>query len=261
MTEYALRQQVCNIMLGWVGGVWQGTNHRTIINIWNSGKDAGQYTMSMSDPYCAATVSAAWIKAGIAQYTGKEVSCSRFISVAKAKGIWVENDAHTPKIGDAVLYDWADGSSYASYDNVSDPDHIGLVVSVNGSLMTIAEGNMSGGKIGTRSLRINGRYIRGYICPNYAAIAAAIGGNAVTAPTSDLEGDFDEMKKYRNGSTDEPVYADTALTQQTGSLNPWEECDCLGVRMGRPIVRYVKDGTNGTVEKIGFVEWTGGVQE
>lgn len=33
---------------------------------------------------------------------------------------------------------------------------------------------MSGGKVGTRSMKKNGRYIRGFITPNYAAIAAKI---------------------------------------------------------------------------------------
>ena len=34
---------------------------------------------------------------------------------------------------------------------------------------------MSGGKVGTRTMAINGRYIRGFICPDFAAIAKKLG--------------------------------------------------------------------------------------
>jgi hypothetical protein len=34
--------------------------------------------------------------------------------------------------------------------------------------MTIIEGNMSSGVVGRRTLSVNGRYIRGYICPKYS---------------------------------------------------------------------------------------------
>lgn len=44
---------------------------------------------------------------------------------------------------------------------------------------------MSGGKVGTRTMAINGRYIRGFICPDFAAIAKKLGGtNTGTTGTS-----------------------------------------------------------------------------
>lgn len=260
MTGAELRQKVANIMLGWVGGSYQGSYHREIISTWNNGKDAGQYTMGMSDPYCAATVSAAWIKAGIAGYIVKDTYCPSLIAKAKSKGIWVEQDGHVPHVGDAVLYVWSDGSGYASYDNTSEPDHVGMVVRVNGDYFTVAEGNMSGGKIGTREMQVNGRYIRGFICPDYDAIAEALGGEAAGSVPTVTKEYFNPPKAYRNGSTDEIVYADSALTERTGSLNPWEECECIGMTNGRPHVQYVKDDTGGMVLKTGYVEWTGGVQ-
>ena len=33
---------------------------------------------------------------------------------------------------------------------------------------------MSGGVVGTRKMKVNARYIRGFICPDFAAIAAAL---------------------------------------------------------------------------------------
>lgn len=35
---------------------------------------------------------------------------------------------------------------------------------------------MSGGVVGTRKMKVNARYIRGFICPDIAAIAAALSG-------------------------------------------------------------------------------------
>ena len=41
---------------------------------------------------------------------------------------------------------------------------------------------MSGGKVGKRSMAVNGKYIRGFICPDYAAIAKKLGGDTTTEP-------------------------------------------------------------------------------
>ena len=67
-----------------------------------------------------------------------------------------------------------------------------------------------------------------------------------------------EMKIYQNGSTSEPVYSDTALSNKIGSLNPYEQCDCLGIFESRAIVKYKVD--NSLNYKIGFVKWLGGVK-
>lgn len=85
-------------------------------------------------------------------------------------------------------------------------------------------------------------------------------GGSTASPETDETEEYEDVKTYKNGSTDEPVYADTALTKKTGSLNPWESCKCLGIINGRALVVYDLDDTNGTVQKTGFVEWTGGVQ-
>lgn len=74
----------------------------------------------------------------------------------------------------------------------------------------------------------------------------------------DKEEMFVEMKIYQNGSTIEPVYSDTALSNRIGSLNPYEKCDCLGVFNDRAIVKYKVD--NSLNYKIGFVKWLGGIK-
>ena len=72
------------------------------------------------------------------------------------------------------------------------------------------------------------------------------------------EGSDEPVRQYINGSTPEPIYADTNLTKKIGTLNPRETCDCFGIFENRPMVRYKVDGTNNY--KIGFAKWTGGVQ-
>ena len=68
---------------------------------------------------------------------------------------------------------------------------------------------------------------------------------------------FTTPKSYKNQALTEMVYADTALTERTGSLNPGECCKCLGIVRGKYLVVYDKDGT--TAQKVGFVRYSGGV--
>lgn len=174
MTENELRQKVAGIINGWVGATRGGAKHLEILNIYNSHKPLARgYKVQVNDAYCATTTSAAYIKAGIAEYTGTECGVEKYTLVAKKLGIWVENDAHTPKVGDAIVYDWDDNGVG---DCTGAGDHVGIVTAVNGTALTVTEGNMSGGKVGKRTMQVNGKYIRGYICPNFAEIAAKLGG-------------------------------------------------------------------------------------
>lgn len=79
-----------------------------------------------------------------------------------------------------------------------------------------------------------------------------------TTTTTTTEEAFPVAKTYRNGSTPEPVYADTLLSLKTGSLNRYETCECLGIVNGRYLVKYKVDGS--TAYKTGFVEYSGGVK-
>ena len=139
---------------------------------------ARDYKMKPADAYCAATVSAAWIANGMADYTGTECGVGKFVDIAKQKGIWIENDAHTPKLGDACVYDWEDGKDFATTDNRGAPDHIGIVTQAGAASFVVTEGNMSGGKVGRRTMEVNGRYIRGFIAPDYDMIARKLSAAA-----------------------------------------------------------------------------------
>lgn len=171
MTEKELRQRVADIMLGWEGAKKGSPTHIEILNIYNSYAPLARgYAVKLNDAWCAATASAAWITAGVAEWTGTECSCTKLIEIAKGKGIWVENDKYVPKLGDAVLYDWDDGSNYAATDNKGGPEHIGIVTQSGMDAFVVTEGN-KGGAVGKRGLAINARYIRGFICPDYARYA------------------------------------------------------------------------------------------
>ena len=180
MTENQLRQKVADIINAWVGATKGSAKHLEILEIYNGHTPLARgYKMQVKDAYCAATVSAAYIKAGIAEYTGTECGVEKFTVVAKNKGIWVESDAHTPKIGDACVYDWDDTGKG---DCTGSADHIGIVTKTGSGTFTVTEGNMSGGKVGKCTMEVNGKYIRGFICPDFATIAKKLGGSSAETP-------------------------------------------------------------------------------
>ncbi len=182
MTEQQLRQKVADIINSWIGATKGSAKHTEILKIYNSYRPLARgYKVQTKDAYCATTVSAAWIAAGIAAYTGTECGVEKFARIALDKGIWVENDAYVPKLGDAIVYDWQDTGVG---DCTGSGDHIGIVTKPGAASFTVTEGNMTGGKVGTRTLKVNGRYIRGFITPNYADIVKALGGASITTDTS-----------------------------------------------------------------------------
>ena len=183
VTEEQLRQSVADIINGWLGAKEGDSVHAEILRIYNAQNPLPVgYKMQVHDAWCAATVSAAWLKAGIAQYTGTECGCGRFRDNAIKRGIWVEDDAYKPKIGDAVIYYWSDNGVG---DCKTGADHIGLVTAVSGNSFTVTEGNTGNGIVGKRTVQLNGRYIRGFIAPNYAEIAKMVSGVAtVTKPST-----------------------------------------------------------------------------
>lgn len=73
-------------------------------------------------------------------------------------------------------------------------------------------------------------------------------GGVNTAPTGG--------KTYKNGSTSETVYADTAKQTKVGSLDPNEKCICLAKIDGMYLVLYELNDTS--CYKCGFAEYHGG---
>ena len=168
MTEKELREKYVDGIIEWVGMDRAKGTHKPIIDLYNSQKPLPRgYKVTYKDAYCATTTSAGAIKAGLQDIIPIECSCSKVIEIAKKMGIWEENDAYVPSMGDLILYDWDDDGKG---DDTGAPEHIGAVVSVTNKIIKVVEGN-KGGKVGYRELAVNGKYIRGFVKPNYASKA------------------------------------------------------------------------------------------
>lgn len=158
------REQVVSIAKGWLGYNEKDGSHRKIVDKYNAHKPLAQgYKVTYTDAWCATFVSAVSIEAGLTDIMPTECSCPRMVALYQKMGRWVENDAYKPEIGDIVLYDWQDSGSG---DNTGNPDHVGIVAKVSGNVLTIIEGNIDNA-VGYRSLIVNGKFIRGYCCPDY----------------------------------------------------------------------------------------------
>ena len=148
----ATREQVINIA--------QGMTHEEALKIYNSQKKLPRgYKVTQKDPWCATWVSAVLIKARVK--INYECSCNELIKLNK--DLWVEDDNYMPKIADLVLYDWSDTGAG---DNKGSADHVGIVCEINSTGFKVIEGNMSN-KVGYRTLKYNGKFIRGFITPHY----------------------------------------------------------------------------------------------
>lgn len=177
MTEKELRQQVVSKFKEYKGATKGSSKHKALIDTYNTitPLPAG-YKMTYTDAWCAATVSAIGFLCGLQDYIFPECSCSRMIELYKKVGRWKEDDKYTPEIGDLIMYDWEDSKTdYATTDNTGAPDHVGMIIAISGTSMTVLEGNMGTPRqVGTRAMKMNGRYIRGYCLPDYKTAASAL---------------------------------------------------------------------------------------
>lgn len=168
MTEKQLRQKYVDTLTGWVGCKESDGSHKKIIDTYNKNTPLPRgYKVQYTDAWCATTTSAGAIKAGLTAIIPVECSCYYLIELAKKMDCWQEKDNYKPSMGDLVLYDWDDNGKG---DNTGTPDHVGGVVSVSGNTFKVIEGNKNNA-VGYREMTVNGKYIRGFITPNYASLA------------------------------------------------------------------------------------------
>lgn len=220
------RQKVVDLINSWIGKKESDGSYKEIIDIYNTlpASELPRGTrMLYSWAWCACTWSALAVKLGYTAIMPIEISCYYLIERAKKMGIWVENDAYVPSPGDAILYDWADGANYGSTDNTAAPDHVGTVVSVNkaAGTFTVVEGNKSNA-VGTRVMAVNGRYIRGFICPKYTDTPAA---DPQPEPEPPVSGNDDIIYTVVKGDTLSKIAAKYGTTYQklaayNGIANP-----------------------------------------
>ena len=183
MTEQEARNKIESVGKSYLGTAQYSKNHSELVSLFNSVKPDG-YTLKAADPWCAGGISAfaiqAFGKSVAKKYFPLSASVPKMVDKAKSLGIWVEKDGYVPKESDWIIYDWNDSGKG---DNTGSPDHVGLVTSVKNSVIKVLECNYSTKQnVAYREIKVNGRYIRGFVTPNYAAVATALTKNT-SAPT------------------------------------------------------------------------------
>ena len=168
MTELEVRQKVLNTAKQYLGCKESDGSHKKIIDIYNGHKPLARgYAVKYTDAWCATFVSAVSILCGYTDIMFTECGCGAMIQLYQNAGRWQERDDYVPSPADIIMYDWDDSGND---DCGGYPEHVGLVESVSGNTIKVIEGNKSDA-VGYRTLAVNGRYIRGYCLPNYAAKA------------------------------------------------------------------------------------------
>lgn len=214
MTENQLRAKVVTAAKGWYGCKEADGSHKPIIDLYNTQKPLPRgYKMKYSDAWCSTFASAVAIKAGMTDIIPTECGCEAHIKRFKAMGAWQEDDAYVPKPGDYIFYDWQDNGVG---DCTGAADHVGIVVEVNGTTITVIEGNMNDA-VGYRRIAVNGRYIRGYGVPDYAK--KATGGKQTDEGTGSAK-DTASSGTYAVGDTVQflggPHYTNAVATKAAG---------------------------------------------
>lgn len=150
----------------WLGCKESDGSHRVIIDTYNSRKPlARNYKVKYSDSWCATFVSAVAIKCGATGIIPTECSCGYMIKLFQALGCWVEDENRIPDPGDIIFYDWDDNGIG---NNTGWPEHVGIVQKVASKVIYVIEGNY-GNAVKIRKITVNGKNIRGYGVPKYAA--------------------------------------------------------------------------------------------
>lgn len=142
------------------GCVEGGSVHNTLLAIYNGHKPlARNYKVKLNDHWCATFISVLFINQSCEQIIGgTECSCGKMIEKMQKAGIWIEDDKILPKPGDIIFYDWDAKDGW--------PEHVGIVESVKGKVITVIEGNYQN-KVGRRVINQGWNMIRGYGRPKY----------------------------------------------------------------------------------------------
>lgn len=163
------REKIVAQARAWIGLKESDGSHKKIIDIYNAYKpNARGYQMKYTDAWCACFASAVAIACGATDIIPTEVSCQSHIALFQKKNAWVEDDAYVPQPGDYIFYDWDDNGVG---DNKGTSDHVGIVEKVENGVITVIEGNCTD-QVKRTTLKVNGKYIRGYGVPKYTRMGA-----------------------------------------------------------------------------------------
>lgn len=167
MTEQEIRQRVVEEAAKLVGIKEGSAAHKKLIDTYNTRlpKLPRGYRMTYSDAWCAATMTYIGIVLGISHVILPECSCSKMIELYKAQGRWMEDDDYVPQPGDLVMYDW----SAEKGECTGAPDHVGMVVSVEGKTIRVIEGNYDN-MVKGREICVEYVKTRGFCLPDYGKL-------------------------------------------------------------------------------------------
>ena len=180
-------KNILDIMRSWIGYSEANGRYMEILNTYNSHKPLARgYAIKPSDEWCDATVSACAIKAGAVDLIGTEVGVEQHVKIFKEKGIWIEDGNVTPQAGDIIVFNWDTNVQ----QNNGYSDHIGIVESVSGGVITTIEGNSSEA-VRRRTYHVGHGNIRGFARPRYAQAS----GNTPVPPQKPNKKDITTIAK------------------------------------------------------------------
>lgn len=171
-TTYYTKQENINRFVAkaksYYGITKNSSGHQHIIDVFNK-SGLGNITMSTAYAWCATYVSAVAIQCGLTDIIPVSASCNQQINKFKQLNEWIEDESVTPEVGYICYYDW-DDSGYGN--NTGEADHVGIVIEVKSNSFVVIEGNKHD-KCDTRTMSINGRYIRGFGAPAFGKVKIA----------------------------------------------------------------------------------------
>lgn len=167
MTEQEIRKRVVEEAAKLIGIKEGSAAHKKLIDTYNTRlpKLPRGHKMTYSDPWCAATMTYIGIVLGISRVILPECSCGAMIELYRKAGRWMEADDYVPKPGDLVMYDWSAGKGECT----GAPDHVGMVVSVEGKSVRVIEGNYDN-QVKYRDIIVEYVKVRGYCLPDYGKL-------------------------------------------------------------------------------------------
>lgn len=166
-----MRNKIVKQAQEWLGRKESNGTHKSIIDIYNAHKPLARgYKVKYTDEWCATFVSAVSITCGATRYIPTECGCQKMIELFKKLGSWIEDDSYKPKAGDIIFYYWKDSGKG---DAIGSANHVGIVEKVVNNSITVIEGNYKQA-VKRRTIKVNGRYIRGYGVPKYPNAAIKV---------------------------------------------------------------------------------------
>ena len=197
MKEKDLRNKIAETARELIGVKEGDSTHHLIVDTYNTLDPLPRgYKVTYKDPWCAVFASYVYKQNGIDRWLDLECSCNKLIWNAMTSEWWVEDDTHIPGNGDMVLYDWQDNGSG---DNMGQADHVGIVIDVDpvAGDFIVVEGNKNH-QVATREIELDSKFIRGFICPDFASIAAIL--------TAEEKEKTDEMELAKKWAIDNKVF-------------------------------------------------------